>query len=79
MPIPLRAAVSINLRKGPGVRSAVLGVLKKDSTMTAEAYQGDWFKVQTADGDSGWVFHPLVEAYVGKPESSIAKAQRDAD
>jgi SH3-like domain-containing protein len=47
--------------------------------MTAEAYQGDWFKVQTADGDSGWVFHPLVEAYVGRSEPSMTKLQRDGD
>lgn len=66
-PIPLRATVNSNLRQKPGLKSAVLGILKKDSTITAEAYQGDWLQVQTADGRSGWVLNTLVEAQVGKP------------
>jgi hypothetical protein len=67
-PIPLRAAVNSNLRQKPGLKGAVLGVLKKDSAMIAEAYQGDWLQVQTADGRSGWVLNTLVEAQVGKRE-----------
>ncbi len=66
-PIPLRAAVDSNLRQKPGLKSAVLGILKKDSTMTAEAYQGDWLQVQTPDGRSGWVMNTLVEAHIRKP------------
>jgi uncharacterized protein YgiM (DUF1202 family) len=67
-PIPLRAAVNSNLRQKPGLKAAVLGILKKDSPMTAEGYQGDWLQVQTADGRSGWVLNTLVEAQVGKRE-----------
>jgi hypothetical protein len=67
-PIPLRAAVNSNLRQKPGLKGAVLGVLKKNSAMIAEAYQGDWLQVQTADGRSGWVLNTLVEAQVGKRE-----------
>ncbi len=66
-PILLRAIADSNLRQKPGLKSAVLGVLKKDSTMTAEAYQGDWLQIQTIDGRSGWVLNTLVEAQAGKP------------
>jgi uncharacterized protein YgiM (DUF1202 family) len=68
-PIPLRAAVNSNLRQKPGLKGAVLGILKKDTAMIAEAYQGDWLQVQTADGRSGWVLNTLVEAQVGKREA----------
>ncbi len=66
-PLPLRAITDSNLRQKPGLRSAVIGILKKDSTMTAEAYQENWLQVQTADGRSGWVVNTLVEAQAGKP------------
>jgi uncharacterized protein YgiM (DUF1202 family) len=67
-PIPLRASVDSNLRQKPGLKGAVLGVLKKNSAMIAEAYQGDWLQVQTGDGRSGWILNTLVEVQVGKRE-----------
>lgn len=66
VPIPLRAATNSNLRQNPALSAAVLSVVKKNSPMTAEAYQGDWLRIQTADGQSGWVLNTLVEAQVGK-------------
>lgn len=66
-PLPLRATANSNLRQSPNLKSTVLGVLKKDSILTAEAYQGDWLKVQTAEGEVGWVLNTLVEAHIGKP------------
>lgn len=66
VPIPLRAATNSNLRQNPALSAAVLSVMKKDSSMTAEAYQGDWLRIQTADGQSGWVLNTLLEAQVGK-------------
>lgn len=64
VPIPLRARANSNLRQKPGLRAAVLGMLKKDSIVIAEAYRGDWLQIVTADGRSGWVFNSLVEAQV---------------
>ncbi|MDQ3187228.1 MAG: SH3 domain-containing protein [Pseudomonadota bacterium] len=66
VPIPLRAVANSNLRQKPAFSAAILGTLKKDSSMTAEAYQGDWLRVQTTNGHSGWVLNTLVEAQVGK-------------
>jgi SH3 domain-containing protein len=67
VPIPMRVRSDSNLRQKPSESAAILGLLKKDSTITAEAYRGDWLHVQTADGRSGWVLNTLVEAQVGKP------------
>jgi len=51
----------------------VRGLLKKGSTMTAEAYRGDWLQILTNDGQSGWVLNTLVEVQVGKPIDVVAK------
>ncbi len=67
VPIPLRAKVDSKLRQQPSLRAAVLGMLGKDSTMTAEGYRGDWLQIVTADGRSGWVFNILVEAQLAAP------------
>ena len=67
VPIPLRATSNSNLRQKPGLSSAVVKTLKRDSLMTAESYRGDWLHVSTADGGAGWVLNTLVEAQVGKP------------
>jgi hypothetical protein len=71
VPILLRAMVDSNLRQHPSLRAAVLGMLRKDSTMTAEAYRGDWLKIVTADGRSGWVFNTLVEVQLAAPRRSV--------
>jgi hypothetical protein len=67
IPIPLRAMGNSNLRQSPGLSSALVTTLKRDTLMTAEAYRGEWLQVVTADGRAGWVLNTLVEAQVGKP------------
>lgn len=67
VPIPLRVRNDSNLRRGPRDSAAVMGVLKKDSALTAQAYQGDWLRVQTDDGRSGWLLNTLVEVRVDEP------------
>lgn len=64
VPVPLRASGNSNLREKPGLKARILGVLKKESVVTAEAYRGEWLQVLTADGRSGWILSTLVEAQV---------------
>jgi hypothetical protein len=73
VPIPLQATANSNLRQKPDLRAPVLSMLKKGTTMTAEAYRGDWLQIVTNDGQSGWVLNTLVEAQVGKPIDMVAK------
>jgi chromosome segregation ATPase len=67
VPIPLRATGNSNLRQKPGLSSAVVKTLKRDSLMTAESYRGEWLHVVTTEGQAGWVLNTLVETQVGRP------------
>ena len=66
VPIPLRATGNSNLRQKPGLSSAVVKTLKRDSLMTAESYRGEWLHVVTTEGQAGWVLNTLVETQVGR-------------
>jgi hypothetical protein len=73
VPISVRAIVNSNLRENPRLDAPVLGILKKDATMTVEGYRGEWFQILTSDGRSGWIFNTLVEAKIGKPTEVAGK------
>lgn len=60
--IGLRMKVDGNLRRQPRANATGLGVLQKATPIIARAYQGEWLRVQTEDGNSGWVLNSLVEA-----------------
>lgn len=53
--IPLKVTMDSNLRRQPLGKATVVGVLKKDGTLVAHAYKGNWMRVETEDGRSGWV------------------------
>lgn len=61
VPIPLRAKSNVNLRQRPFSKATKLATLKKNSALTAQAYQGDWLQVQASDLFSGWVLNTLME------------------
>ena len=65
VPIPLRAKSNIKLRREPFGSVVKLGALKKGSTLTAQAYRGEWLHVQTTNELSGWVLNTMVEVQVG--------------
>jgi hypothetical protein len=65
--IPLRATTNSNLRSRPDLAAEVLVVLRKNSAMVADAYQGQWLKVKTVGGQTGWILGRLVEAEEGMP------------
>lgn len=69
IPIVLRVRNDSNLRREPRDSAAVVGILKKDSVLTAQAYQGDWLRVQTDDGRLGWLLNTLAEVQVGEPQA----------
>ncbi len=60
IPVRLRTNKNVNLRKEPNTNAQVLGTLKKDAVLTANANQGPWLRVQT-DKHQGWVLHTMVE------------------
>lgn len=50
----------VNVRQGPGTKSQVLFQAEKGVSFKRLGKKGDWFKVQHADGDVGWVHKTLV-------------------
>lgn len=67
VPLPLRASANSNLRQKPSLAAPIVGTLKKDTAMTADAYRGEWLQILTSDGRSGWVLNELVETQVPYP------------
>ncbi len=59
-PESLRVKGDSNLREGPSPKAAVRGVLKAGTAATGHARRGDWIRVVSADGRSGWVYGPLL-------------------
>lgn len=59
-PIKLLTKANINLRKEPNTRASILGTLRKDATLIANASLGTWLRVQTA-GSQGWVLSTALE------------------
>ena len=66
-PIPLRTRIDCNLRQLPRGNAVIRKVLKQDSALMALAYRGDWLRIQTEDGDTGWLLNTLVEARPDEP------------
>lgn len=58
--IPLRVAIDSRRRRQPNAQAAVVDFLKTDEPVVASGYQGQWLKVETADGRQGWIFRTLV-------------------
>jgi len=53
--ISLKVTIDSNLRRQPLPKSPIVSVLRKDSPLVAHAWKGNWMRVETADGRSGWV------------------------
>lgn len=66
-PIPLQTRIDCKLRQLPRGNAPTLKTLKKASALMALAYRGDWLRIQTEDGDTGWLLNSLVEALPVQP------------
>lgn len=51
----------LNLRDGPSLESQIVGKLEKGTRLTVLEQKGDWLRVQSAHGTTGWVAAWLVE------------------
>lgn len=65
--IPLQLTADSKLFQEPRSNAPVMGILKKGFKLTAHSWQGEWFRVQTRNGASGWVSGTVVEAYIPMP------------
>jgi SH3-like domain-containing protein len=57
-----RSSASLNVRAGPSTDNAKLFVLKAGTPVRIDQALGDWAKITTADGATGWAYGPYLEA-----------------
>lgn len=60
VPFVLQTITDVNLRQNPHGNAKILNTLDKGCILVANAYRGNWFRVQTEDGHQGWVLNALV-------------------
>ena len=61
-PLPLKLTKNTNLRTGPGLANTVRSTLHGGTVIVGYAYMDDWIRVETEDGQTGWVHQALVMA-----------------
>lgn len=54
------ATDSLNVRSGPGLSYASLGMATRDETYTILGKEGDWYQINFDSGQKGWVANWLV-------------------
>lgn len=53
--LPLRALAEARVRRQPQGKAPAIGVIAKDTALTALAWKDGWMRVETEDGLAGWV------------------------
>jgi SH3-like domain-containing protein len=49
-----------NVREGPGEKHDVIFIVDRGIPFKVEKRQGNWIRIQHADGDAGWIHRSLV-------------------
>lgn len=62
VPVALRTRIDCNLRAQPGTTNKILDTLPQGTGLRVQAYRGEWWRVSTEDGRTGWVLGDLLEA-----------------
>jgi len=60
VPLPLTLGARGNLREGPGQEFKVIATLDPGTRVTGYFTRGSWLRVESADGQSGWIHRSLV-------------------
>ena len=61
-PLPLKLTKNTNLRAGPGLTHSIRSTLNSDTLIIGYGYKDDWIRIETEEGQSGWVHQSLVMA-----------------
>lgn len=60
-PLEGSVAVTANVRAGPGVEFAVVGVLEAGAAVTLEGRRGDWYQIRGPGDVAGWMAAVVLE------------------
>lgn len=58
--VALITSSSVNIRSGPGIEHEKINQVKKGDVLTVLGEAEDWYRVQSKDGQQGWVANWLV-------------------
>lgn len=70
-------ASSLNLRSGPGTAHSSTGLITKGQAVTVLSVSGDWSRIKTIEGRTGWVYNKYIgpaAAVSAKPVSANSTA-----
>jgi uncharacterized protein YgiM (DUF1202 family) len=70
----VQGAQALNIRQGPGTEHAVAGNLALGAEVTVEAVEGDWARVRTAGGTTGYVHRTFLRLAAGRTWSDAGSA-----
>ncbi len=67
---------NLNVRAAPSVQGQLVGRLPSGAMRPLLAKQGNWYKIQFADGQAGWVIQKFT--YLSESPAAVAKAEPQA-
>ena len=70
-----QATREANLRAGPGVEHSIKGTIKENEQLTVQGQEGDWYLVETAAGQKGYVYKDFLKI---AGEEQAGAATKDA-
>ncbi|WP_024831455.1 C40 family peptidase [Ruminiclostridium josui] len=74
------SASVLNLRSEPGTTSKVLGSMTRGDKLSILESSGDWLKVKTSDGKTGWAFSQyVVLSKISDAKTSDKQSENSAD
>jgi hypothetical protein len=59
-PLPLQILKTDHLRERPDAKGKIVTKLQRGAWVVAYSYKGEWVRVRSEDGSSGWIFQSLV-------------------
>ena len=60
LPLPLKVLKTSNLREGPDLKYRVVTKFEKGTPLIGYSYKGDWVRVNSKNGTTGWIYQTLV-------------------
>ncbi|MFA7572558.1 MAG: substrate-binding domain-containing protein [Lutispora sp.] len=67
-----KTTVNVNFRKGPGINNSIISVIKKGSEVKTLEKVGRWYKIQLANGKTGYVYDKYLSG-IDKKVAEVVK------